>query len=136
MAVVQIATTSANNMLTALLADLDTGAGNCTIEFYAGTIPATPETAISSQTKLGTTTCSDPVGSVATKALTFSAITQDSSADATGTASFVRIKNPAGTAIIDADCSNTGGSGAVKLNTVSIVAGGPISVTSMVIRIP
>lgn len=136
MAIVKIATASANAMLTALLAELDTGAGNCVIEFYSGSIPATPETAISGQVKLGTATASDPVGSVATKSLTFGTITQDSSADATGTAAFVRIKNPAGTAIIDADCTITAGTGAVKLNTVDIVAGGPIAVTSFVISIP
>lgn len=136
MAIVRLAVTSANSMLTALMAEFDTGAGNCTIEFYDGTMPATVETAIGAQVKLGTATCSDPVGSVAAKALTFGTITQDSAADNSGTASFVRFKNPAGTAILDADCTDTGGNGAVKLNTVTIVAGGPIAVTSLIIRLP
>ena len=136
MAVIHLETNTANDMLTALVAKLDTGAGNCVIDFYTGSMPATPATAVTTQTKLGTCTCSDPVGSVASSALTFGTITQDASADATGTVAWARISNPAGTAIIDCDVTGLAGTGALKINSTSIVAGGPIAISSLIIRLP
>jgi len=136
MATVHIEVNTANDMLAALLAKLDNGAGNCTINFYTGAMPATPATAITTQTLLGTATCSDPVGSVATNALTFGTITQDSSADASGTAAWARLVDPSGTARLDCDVTGLAGTGAIKLNTTTIVAGGPIAVSSLIIRLP
>lgn len=133
MAVVRVNTTTANAMLAALLSAFDNGAGPATILIYTGTMPATPETAITTQTLLGTLTCSEPTGSVASKTLTFSAITQDSSADATGTATWARINDAAGTAVMDVDVSATGGGGFLQFNTTSIVSGGPILITSLTV---
>ena len=62
------------------------------------------------------------------------AITQDSSADATGTAAFFRILNSAGTTTYAQGTVGTSGSD-LNLNTTSIVLGGPISVTSLTISI-
>ncbi len=64
--------------------------------------------------------------------LTLNAITQDSSADATGTATWARIFKSDGTTIC-LDCT-VGTSGAdINLNTTSIVAGAAVSVTSATI---
>jgi hypothetical protein len=68
-----------------------------------------------------------------------SAITQDSSADATGTAAFFRIfsTNDGSTplnAVIDGDCGTSGSD--LNLNTLSIVSGGPIQITSFTITAP
>lgn len=120
--------------LAAALKDLwDNDSGPCTIEFYDGSMPAGPATAVGAQVKLGTLTCSDPIGSEATGALTFGAITQDSLADASGTAAWARLKDGGGDARADFDVSNNAGTGVIKLNTTTIVAGGPIAVTSFVI---
>ncbi len=72
-----VSTTVVNDIKAAL----DAGAGAATIKLYTGTMPATPETGITSQVLLGTCTCTDPVGTESGGTLTFSAITQDSSAD-------------------------------------------------------
>lgn len=122
-------------MATALIGAIDTGSGNALLKFYTGTQPAGPDTAISSQTLLGTLTCSDPVGSQSNGVITFSAITDDSAADATGTCTWARLVNPAGDAVMDFDVTATGGGGAITLNTVSIVSGGPIQISSMTITI-
>lgn len=110
---------------------IDGGAGAGTIKVYTGTKPAGPDTAITSQTLLGTLTCSDPCGSTSSGVLTFSAITQDSSADATGTAAWARIADSSGTAIVDVSVGTSGTD--LIMNTVSVVSGGPIAVTSLTI---
>ena len=76
----------ANSCATDLHTALNAGSGAATIKFYTGTKPAGPDTAITSQTLLGTLTCSDPAGSVSGRVLTFGAITNDTAADADGTA--------------------------------------------------
>ena len=126
-----------NSIRTALNAG---GAGNpATIDIYSGTKPARPDTAITTQTKLGTVTCSDDCGTVSTinnvPTLTFAAITSDSAADATGVAAWGRVKSGEATpvAVLDFDISTTGGSGFGQMNTTNVVALGPIAAPSVVI---
>jgi hypothetical protein len=69
--------------------------------------------------------------------VSFNAITQDSSANATGTASFFRIFQSNGTtAELDGDVFDSAGANRLQLNTVSLVAGGPVQVTSFSITAP
>ena len=131
----KLASTVANLLATALIASLDDGSGSAVIEFYTGTVPATPLTAVTSQVLLGTLTCSDPVGTATAGVVTFGTITQDSSADASGTATWARVRSPAGDAVFDVDVSNGAGTGVIKLNTTTIVAGGPIQLTSFTITV-
>lgn len=138
MAVIKFSTVTKEAILTQVKNAIDGGSGAGTIKLYTGTIPATPETAISSQVLLGTLTFSDPCGVVGTPtagALTFSAITQDSSADATGTATWARIADSSGTTVVDINVTVTGGGGALQLNTTSIVAGGPIIISAFVLSV-
>lgn len=122
-------------LATALRGIFDNQIGPCALEFYDGVQPAGPATAVGAQVKLGTLTCSDPMGSEAAGALTFGAITQDSAADATGTATWARLRDGLGVARADFDVTDNAGTGAIKVNTTSIVMGGPIRVTSFVITI-
>lgn len=116
------------------------GAGHpATIDIYAGAKPARPNTAITTQVLLGTVTCSDDCGVVATisdvPTLTFNAITADAAADATGVAAWGRAKSGEGTpvAVLDFDISTAGGSGFGQMNTTNVVKDGPISAPSVVI---
>ena len=125
----------------AWLAALDSAAGQATIEVYTGTKPAGPDTDISAQITagtiklLGTGTCSTTTATITTVGdvvtLVFNAITADASADDTGTATWARIKNDSGVAKIDVDVSNTGGGGFFQMNTISVVAGGPLNFASL-----
>ena len=123
-------------LATALLAQWDTASGPNTMEFYTGTQPASPATAITDQVLLGTVTCSDPLGTAADGALTFGAITSDSAADASGTATWARQRDGAGVARADWSVSNAAGDGVIKLNTTTIIAGGPIVISAMVVTMP
>lgn len=104
-------------------------AGGALLRIYAGTRPATGGTAT---TLLAQLTCGTPFAAAASGGvLTLNAITEDSSADATGTASWFRIVKADGTTIVaDGSVTATGGGGDLQLNTVSLVAGGPVQITS------
>jgi hypothetical protein len=134
MANVRITQTLRNAMLAPMLAAIDAGAGPGTIKFYTGTQPANGDAALSGNTLLGTLTCTDPAGAIATGTLTFSPITEDSVADATGTATWARFQDSTGANCFDVDVATSGAT--INLNTVSIVAGGPIRITSGSISIP
>jgi hypothetical protein len=137
MSIVRVNTALRVAAATALRDAIDAGSGAGTVKFYTGTQPADPSVAITSQVLLGTLTFSDPCGTVdGDGLLTFSGITSDSSADATGTATWARFNTSAPAAVLDCDVSATGGGGALQINTTSIVAGGPISITSMSYRLP
>jgi len=63
--------------------------------------------------------------------LTANSITQDSSANATGTATWFRVTTSGGTAVIDGNCGTSGSD--MNLTTTSIVATQPVSITSFVL---
>ena len=135
MAVFNVTQAISSSMMTVLLNAVDSDAAAGYIEFYTGTMPAKPETAPGGgNTKLGTCTCSVTSGAVASGVYTFSAITADSSADATGTAAWARVRDGAGNACFDADVSVTGGTGTVQMPTTSITSGGPIAFNSFTIK--
>jgi hypothetical protein len=123
----------ANGFATDFLVALDAGAGASVIKFYDGTKPAGPDTAVTTQTLGGTLTCSDPAGTISGRVLTLSAITEDSVADASITTTWARHETSDGVAIADYTVTATGGGGEIELNTVSIVAGGPIQITSFTV---
>jgi hypothetical protein len=130
-----ISNAARNAMVNALTTLLDAGAGAATIKIYTGTQPAGPGTAVGAQVLLGTLTCSDPAFPTGSNGVaTASAITADSSADATGTATWFRALDSNAVAIIDGSVGTSAAD--LILDSVSIVAGGTISVTSWVITMP
>lgn len=136
MAIARFATTVKNSMLTPIRDAIDAGSGAGTIKIYTSPMPTLPSDAITTQTLLGTLTFSDPSGATPSGGVfTASAITQDSSADATGTAAWARIADSAGVVVMDMDVTVTGGGGAMQMNTTSIVVGGPILITAMTVTI-
>jgi len=114
---------------------ITTRAGNgALLRIYSGTRPANADTAPSG-TLLAELVCGTPFAPAASSGvLTANAITQDSSADATGTATWCRLTNSAGsTTVLDGDVTVTGGGGDLQLVNTSLTAGQPVQVTSFVI---
>jgi hypothetical protein len=107
---------------------IDAGATPGTMEIYTAPRPATGA-AITTQTKLGTLTFSQPCGTVEGGVITLNAITGDEAADASNTdpGLWSRVKDGDGDFVIDWDVSAPGGGGDVIINTINIVEGGPIS---------
>ncbi len=104
--------------------------GSALLRVYSGTRPATAGTAT---TLLAELTCNPTFAPAASGGvLTLNAITQDSSANATGTATWFRIVKSDGTTfVLDGDVGTSGSD--LNLNTTSLVAGGPVAVTSFVL---
>ena len=75
-------------------------------------------------------------GTWAAGSATANAITQDASADATGTAGYFRALSSGAAAVIDGTITVTGGGGDLELNSVSIVAAATVDITSWVINHP
>jgi hypothetical protein len=100
------------------------------LRIYSGSRPATGGAAT---TLLAELTCGSTFAPAASGGvLTLNAITQDSSADATGTASWFRIvKSDGSTHVLDGNVGTSGSD--LNLTTTSIVAGQPISISSFVI---
>lgn len=115
-----------NNQLDEITALIDAGAGAGFWRIYDSTRPATGGAAT---TLLAQLTFSDPSAAAASGGvLTFSAITGDSSADATGTATWFRWVDSDATFVADGDVGTSGSD--LNLDSVSIVAGGTVDITS------
>ena len=138
MAYLSVTSSAASSVLTQIRNAIDAGDSPGIIEIYANTRPTNADTAVGSQTLLGTLTFSDPCGTVSGNTLTMSAITQDSSADASGTATWARISSvnaTVKTTVMDIDITSTGGGGTMQMNTTNIVADGPILVKTFTITV-
>jgi hypothetical protein len=105
------------------------------IQIYDGAQPATADTAIGSQVLLaeltfGATAFAAAVAGVAAA----NAITQDSSANASGTASWFRAVKSDGTAVFDGSVGTA--SANLIVNTTAIVAGVPVACSSLTYTFP
>lgn len=106
-------------------------ANNGSLRIYAGTAPADANAALSGNTLLANLPLSATAfGAASAGVATANAITSDSSADATGTATFFRVLESDGTTVVFQGTVGTSGTELV-LNNTSIVAGGNVSVTSL-----
>jgi len=118
--------------------DLDTPPG--LIRIYDGAQPTDPDTAVGGQTKLAELVLSNPAFGAATDGgpgglATASAITDDSSADATGTAAWFRmVTGTTFTAVIDGEVGTSGAD--INFNTVAFVISATISITSLTMTMP
>lgn len=119
---------------------VDDGAGAGLLEIYTGAPPATVDDA-STGTLLGTLTFSDPAFGAAADQnpdalATANAITDDSSADATGTAGYFRVTDSNGVDKFQGTVGTVGSGNPLELNSVAITAGSAISISSMTIAMP
>ena len=124
---------------TGLAEAIDAGTA-AVIEIYAGTVPSNADATPSSPTLLGTLTCTavafasySDTGTAGRA--TFGSITSDSSADATGTAAYFRIKTQTGGTVIAQGTVGTSSADLI-LNTVSITSGSVIAISAATIDLP
>ena len=100
------------------------------LRIYSGTKPATPDDALSGNTLLAQLSFgATAFGSAANGVSTANAIASDTSADATGTASFFRAHNSSGTAVFQGTCGTSNAD--LVLSSTSISSGGTVEVTSL-----
>jgi hypothetical protein len=99
--------------------DIDVGAGAGYIEICSAAYASV----------LATITLSDPCGSVTGDVLTLTMPKSDTSADATGTAAVARIKESAGTVIVNNLTVGTSGTDII-LTSLAITAGDTVTLSS------
>ncbi len=106
------------------------------LRLYSGTQPATADSALSGNTLLAELRFSaTSAPAAAAGVLTFSAITTDTVADATGTASFFRaFKSDGTTAVYDGSVGTSAAD--LVLDSVAIQAGADVAVTSLAHTVP
>lgn len=106
------------------------------IRIYDGTRPANADTAVSTQTLLAELRFgATAFGAASNGVITANAITADSSANASGTASWARVLESDGaTALWDDEVGTTNAN--VVLNSVAISAGASVSITSLTHTVP
>jgi hypothetical protein len=105
------------------------------IRIYDGSQPANADTAVGAQVLLAELTFgADAFPAASAGVLTANAITQDSSANATGTASWARLLKSNGTSVIMDGTVGTA-SANVVINSVAISAGAVVSCSSLTITI-
>lgn len=123
-------TTAARNLAADAVVDsLDLNTPPAKLRIYSGTMPTDVNTALSGNTLLAELTFSNPAfGAASAGVATASAITSDTSADATGTATFFRAVQGAGTAVIQGSVGTSGSD--MNLSSTSITSGGTVSVSS------
>lgn len=110
-------------------------ANNGYIRIYSGAIPATPETAASGTLLAELRFNATAFGSAAAGVITANAITQDSSADNTGTAGYYRaLQSDGTTALWDGTVGTSGAD--LNLNSTSISAGVIVQITSLTVTLP
>ena len=134
-----ITNTAAIAMCDALVDLVDGGSGAGKLRIYDGTKPAYADTAVSTQTLLVELTYSDPAfGACADgtgKATgTADTITSDSSANASGTATWFRVVDSDNNAIWDGTVGTSGAD--LNLNSVAISAGATVSISAHTISVP
>lgn len=129
-----LANASIQAMGDALVDRIDTG-GAGTIQIRSGTRPVDGDAAATG-TLLATLTFSATAFGATSSAgvATASAITSDSSADNTGTATWARVLNGSAAPVMDLSVGTSAAE--VILDSVSIVAGGTVSITSMTVTQP
>ena len=114
-----------------MLDAITTAAGtSAKLRIYNGTRPATGGAATTLLAELicnATAFAAAATGGV----LTLNAISQDASADATGTATWFRIVTSADAFVLDGDVGTSGSD--LNMDSVSFVAGGTVDVTSFTI---
>jgi hypothetical protein len=121
-----------NAMLDAINATISTGG---LLRIYSGTQPANADTALSGNTQLAELALSSTAfAAAASGTAAANAITQDSSADATGTATFASFLTSGAVRKIDVSVGTA--SADIIFNTVAFQTGAIIQVTAFSISLP
>ena len=131
-----IANLAARNACDEISVLLDAGAGAGKVRIYDGTKPADTDAAVTGQTLLAELTMSDPAFAAAVDAApggaaTAGAITDDTSADATGTATWFRAVDSNNVGVIDGSAGTSNAD--LILDSVSITSGQTVKINSWVL---
>ena len=144
MATISLSNTEAITCCNAIVDSADVGVtqANPVLRIYSGSVPGLVDDALGAQVILAELNMTNPAFGAAVDIApgaraTANAISDDTSANATGTASFFRIFDRQATAkaVIQGSVSATGGGGVLELNSTAIQSGAIVRVTSLTITV-
>jgi len=130
---VSISTQARNDAGDAIVDLIDAGTINPNgyMEIRTGTKPASPQVAATG-TLLATLNFSNPAwGTFSNGTAYANAISNDTSADASGTATWFRFYNLDGGAVLDGSITVTGGGGDIEFDIVDFILGGVVAIVSL-----
>ena len=130
---VRFSTTALNGFLDTLNTRIGSGGF---LRIYSGSKPANADAALSGNTLLAQLPLSaTPFAAASSRSVTANAITTDTVADATGTASFASFVTSGGTRVIDCTVGEAADSADITLDNKSIQANADVSVTSLTLTL-
>lgn len=103
-----------------------------TLSIYTAPVPATPDTAITTQTELAEFDLPDPFGDATDGVLTADIIAGALNL-ATGTAVWGRARDALGAVVGDYDAGAVGSGAAIEMDNLALVAGSLSTITSFVV---
>lgn len=126
-------------MVDAAVDSVDSGTGTAYVKVYDGTQPANADTAVSTQTLLAelafsATAFGGAADNSGSATATANAISDDTAANATGTASWFRVFDKDGTALWDGSVGTSDAD--MVVGTTSFVAGAKVEITSFTFSLP
>ena len=133
---IHISTAARNAAANAACDLVDGGSGPGLLRIYSGTQPAGPDTAIGAQVLLAETDLSDPAWAAASSGVKVLDVTPipDGVGLAAGTATWFRMVDSAGVAVIDGSAGTSGTD--LILNTAAITIGVAVEITAGSITMP
>lgn len=140
MANTKIAASEAQAALNAVVDAIDGGTGAGVLKVYAGTQPADPDATPGTATLLASMTLQSPAFGTAADAggsatATVNGTPSDTSANASGTATWFRAETSGGAGVIDGD-AGTATADDLTLDSANISAGATVTVNSWKVTIP
>lgn len=135
---VNISTLARNEAGDSIVDLIDTGSANPNgyMEIRTGPKPSSPQVSATG-TLLATNAFSNPAfGNFSNGSAIANTIADDTNVDATGIASWFRIYNRDGIAVIDGDITETGGGGDITFDNINFIAGGTVTITSLTATMP
>lgn len=130
-----LSTAARNAAGTAVTGLIDAGPAAGTMQIRSGTRPASPQVAASG-TLLATVAFGDPAFGAWSSGSSSPADPAAVTAVATGTASWCRVLDSTGAAVMDGDVTATGGGGDVTLGSTSIASGQQVDITGGSLSVP
>jgi hypothetical protein len=113
---------------------IDVGGAAGTLSIYDGTIPTTPDTAVTTQVLLAAVPCPFPFGTAANATLTGNSFAQYTTTEPAGTASWARLVNSNTDVIGDFTVGTIGSGSNIELQSVDFYTGVIVIINSFTIN--
>lgn len=133
----KLATSVSNARLQKIIDAADAGGGPATLKVYAGTVPASADDGLTTQTLLVSFTLATPsFAAPAARAMSAAGLPRTATAGATGVPTFARLLDVANNTVGQLTAGTAGSGAEVTLNTAEISEGADVELVALSISEP